>query len=209
MNPLLRSYVVQLRFVCATERVTGERIESPVPKLGSMKECRRDPHGGADQTRLGLDPRRNLSSHQEWRPDPVSPGSRAFGKRIKYEKVVPGIGPVDPDEIVKGYEVSKGHYVLLDPEEIEAVKLESRKTLDLVQFVDEDDIEAMYFEKPYMSSRPTISPRSLCRPSRCAQGREEDRSRPDGDARPGICGRDQALGPRHPDGDAPLRRRGP
>ncbi|GAA4754730.1 Ku protein [Sphingomonas daechungensis] len=71
------------------------------------------------------------------------------GKRIKYEKVVPGIGPVDPDEIVKGFEVSKGHYVLLDPEEIEAVKLESRKTLDLVQFVDEDNIEAMFFEKPY------------------------------------------------------------
>ena len=71
------------------------------------------------------------------------------GKRIKYEKVVPGIGPVDKDEIVKGYEVSKGHYVLLDPEEIESVKLESRKTLDLVQFVDEDDIEPMFFEKPY------------------------------------------------------------
>ena len=71
------------------------------------------------------------------------------GKRIKYEKVVPGVGPVDRDEIVKGYEVSKGHYVLLDPEEIESVKLESRKTLDLVQFVDEDEIEAMFFEKPY------------------------------------------------------------
>ena len=71
------------------------------------------------------------------------------GKRIKYEKVVPGIGPVDRDEIVKGYEVSKGHYVLLDPEEIESVKLESRKTLDLVQFVDSDEIDAMYYEKPY------------------------------------------------------------
>jgi len=71
------------------------------------------------------------------------------GKRIKYEKVVPGVGAVDKDEIVKGYEVSKGHYVLLDPEEIESVKLESRKTLDLVQFVDNDDIDAMYFEKPY------------------------------------------------------------
>src|SRR3954452_18009399 len=71
------------------------------------------------------------------------------GKRIKYEKVVPGIGPVDKDEIVKGYEVSKGHYVLLDPEEIESVKLESRKTLDLVEFVDEDGIDAMYFDKPY------------------------------------------------------------
>ena len=57
------------------------------------------------------------------------------GKRIKYEKVVPGVGPVDRDEIVKGYEVSKGHYVLLDPEEIDSVKLESRRTLDLVEFV--------------------------------------------------------------------------
>ena len=71
------------------------------------------------------------------------------GKRIKYEKVVPGIGPVDKDEIVKGYEVSKGHYVLLDPEEIESVKLESRKTLDLVEFVDDDGIDPMYFDKPY------------------------------------------------------------
>jgi DNA end-binding protein Ku len=71
------------------------------------------------------------------------------GKRIKYEKVVPGVGPVDRDEIVKGYEVSKGHYVLLDPEEIESVKLESRKTLDLVQFVDEEEIDATYFDKPY------------------------------------------------------------
>ena len=71
------------------------------------------------------------------------------GKRIKYEKVVPGVGPVDRDEIVKGFEVSKGHYVLLDPEEIESVKLESRKTLDLVEFVDTHDIDPMYYEKPY------------------------------------------------------------
>src|SRR5213595_2562342 len=71
------------------------------------------------------------------------------GKRIKYEKVVPGIGPVDRDEIIKGYEVSKGEYVLLEPEEIESVKLESRKTLDLSQFVELADIDPMYFEKPY------------------------------------------------------------
>jgi DNA end-binding protein Ku len=71
------------------------------------------------------------------------------GKRIKYEKVVPGIGPVDRDEIIKGYEVSKGEYVLLEPEEIESVKLESRKTLDLTQFVELTDIDPMYFEKPY------------------------------------------------------------
>src|SRR5215216_1063854 len=71
------------------------------------------------------------------------------GKRIKYEKVVPGVGPVDKDEIVKGYEVSKGEYVLLEPEEIEKVKLESRKTLDLMRFVEADEIDAIYYDKPY------------------------------------------------------------
>ena len=71
------------------------------------------------------------------------------GKRIKYEKVVPGIGPVDVDEIVKGFEYAKGEYVLLDQDEIEGVKLESKKTLELTQFVDTTDIDMIYFEKPY------------------------------------------------------------
>src|SRR4028118_2083965 len=71
------------------------------------------------------------------------------GKRIKYEKVVPGVGPVDPDEIVKGYQVEKGNYVLIDDDEIEAVKLESKKTLDLTQFVDHNEIDVLYYEKPY------------------------------------------------------------
>lgn len=71
------------------------------------------------------------------------------GKRIHYEKVVEGIGPVDRDEIVKGYEFSKGNYVLLDQDEIEGVKIESRRTLELVQFVDAGDIDVFYFEKPY------------------------------------------------------------
>ena len=71
------------------------------------------------------------------------------GKPINYEKVVSGIGPVDREEIVKGYEISKGNFVLLDDEEIEAVKIESRKTLDLVQFVAADEIDVLYFEKPY------------------------------------------------------------
>ena len=71
------------------------------------------------------------------------------GKPINYEKVVQGIGPVDHDEIVKGFEVSKGNFVLLEEDEIEAVKIESRKTLDLVQFVDQHEIDVFYFEKPY------------------------------------------------------------
>ena len=71
------------------------------------------------------------------------------GKRIKYEKVVPGIGPIDLDDIVKGFEYAKGEYVLLDEKDIEGVKLESKKTLELTQFVDAHDIDMVYFEKPY------------------------------------------------------------
>ena len=62
---------------------------------------------------------------------------------------MPGIGPVDLDEIVKGFEYAKGEYVLLDEKEIEGVKLESKKTLELTQFVDSHDIDPIYFEKPY------------------------------------------------------------
>ena len=71
------------------------------------------------------------------------------GKRISYEKVVDGIGPVDREDIIRGYELSKNNYVLLEDKEIEAVKIESRKTLELVQFVDQSEIDPLYFEKPY------------------------------------------------------------
>ncbi len=71
------------------------------------------------------------------------------GKRVRYEKVVPGIGPVPLDEIVKGFETSKDEYVLLEPEEIEAVRLESRRTLELTRFVDTDSIDRIYYDHPY------------------------------------------------------------
>lgn len=83
----------------------------------------------------------------------AKPGFRQIheptGKPIHYEKVVDGVGPVEKDEIRKGFEYSKGDYVLLTDDEIDAVKLETRKTLELVQFVDEDEIPPMYFDTPY------------------------------------------------------------
>ena len=71
------------------------------------------------------------------------------GKRVRYEKVVTGIGPVDREDILKGYEVAKGEYVLLDDDEIEAVRIESRKTLELIQFVENGGIDVLFYEKPY------------------------------------------------------------
>ena len=71
------------------------------------------------------------------------------GKPIHYEKVVDGLGAVDKDDIRKGFEYEKGDYVLLTDDEIDAVKLETRKTLDLIQFVDESEIPPLYYDTPY------------------------------------------------------------
>jgi DNA end-binding protein Ku len=71
------------------------------------------------------------------------------GRRVNYTKTVQGIGEIDNADIVKGYEVGDDTYVTLEPEEIDAVKLESKKTMDLVRFVDATDIDPRYFERPY------------------------------------------------------------
>lgn len=71
------------------------------------------------------------------------------GKRVRYQKIVPKVGPVENAEIVKGYEYEKGKYVLIDPKEIDGLKLESKQSIELVRFVDEDAIDTRYFQTPY------------------------------------------------------------
>jgi DNA end-binding protein Ku len=71
------------------------------------------------------------------------------GRRINYEKVVQGVGKIESADIVKGYEVDTDTYVILENAEIDALKLESKKTIDLVQFVDAKEIDYRYFERPY------------------------------------------------------------
>jgi DNA end-binding protein Ku len=53
------------------------------------------------------------------------------------------------DDLVRGYEVSKGEYVILDPEEIDAAKPESATTIDIGDFVELTEIDPIYFEKSY------------------------------------------------------------
>jgi len=71
------------------------------------------------------------------------------GKRIRYQKIAPGVGPVENEEIIKGYEYEKGKYVLIDPKEIDELKLEAKQTIELVRFVDEAAIDVRYYETPY------------------------------------------------------------
>jgi DNA end-binding protein Ku len=85
---------------------------------------------------------------------------RHSGERVKHQKVLASAVERDPDEaadpieksdIVKGYEYSKGHYITIEPEEIAHLRVPSRHTMEVTQFVDASTIEPEFFEKPYFA----------------------------------------------------------
>jgi DNA end-binding protein Ku len=76
--------------------------------------------------------------------------NKKTGNRIKYKKVDAETGhEVSSDDIIKGYEGSKGEYIELDPEELEAVALESRRVIEVDEFVPKKDIDELYLRDPY------------------------------------------------------------
>src|SRR5215469_7229085 len=86
---------------------------------------------------------------------------RRTGERVRHQKVLasavengaeeaaPQEAVVGKNEIVKGYEYSKGHYVTIEPEELAHLRVPSKHTMEVTQFVNEDEIDPEYFEKPY------------------------------------------------------------
>ena len=86
---------------------------------------------------------------------------RRTGERVRHQKVLasaiengadeaaPQDAVVSKSEIVKGYEYSKGHYVTIEPEELAHLRVPSKHTMEVTQFVGEDEIDPEYFEKPY------------------------------------------------------------
>jgi len=69
--------------------------------------------------------------------------------RIKMITTDPDTGPIERSDLVKGYEVSKGEYILLTNDEINAVRLESTKTIEIERFVPGDEIDRLYWDNPY------------------------------------------------------------
>jgi DNA end-binding protein Ku len=69
--------------------------------------------------------------------------------RIRMVPTDPETGPVERSDLVKGFEVSKDEYVLFDDADFDKVKLESTRTIDINQFVDEDDIDRLYWDDPF------------------------------------------------------------
>jgi DNA end-binding protein Ku len=72
------------------------------------------------------------------------------GNRIKYRKVDANTGDeVEASDIIKGYEVGKGEYIEVDPDELEAIALESKRTIEIDEFVPKDQIDVLYMNNPY------------------------------------------------------------
>ncbi|RAK59078.1 Ku protein [Phenylobacterium hankyongense] len=69
--------------------------------------------------------------------------------RIKMVATDPETGPVDRSDIVKGYEIEKGRYVVVTDDEIKNVRLETTRTIDIERFVGEDEIDRLYWNDPY------------------------------------------------------------
>jgi DNA end-binding protein Ku len=69
--------------------------------------------------------------------------------RIKMVTTDPDTGPISRSDLVKGYEVEKGRYIILTDEEIASVKLESTRILDIERFVDNAEIDRLYWNDPF------------------------------------------------------------
>jgi DNA end-binding protein Ku len=69
--------------------------------------------------------------------------------RIRMVPTDPDTGPVERKDLVKGYEIEKNRYVIVEPEELDAVKLETTHALEIERFVDESDIDRLYWNDPY------------------------------------------------------------
>ncbi len=94
--------------------------------------------------------------------------------RIRMIPTDPETGPVDRADIVKGYEIEKGRYVIVTPEEIDSVRLESTRTLEIDRFVEEDDIDRLYWNDPYYlvpDGKAAVEAYSVIREAMAASGK--------------------------------------
>src|SRR5436309_11158914 len=76
--------------------------------------------------------------------------NKKTGNRIRYRRVDAETGDeVDSADIIKGYEVGKGQYIEIEPEELEAIAIESKRTIEIDEFVPKKEIDELYLNSPY------------------------------------------------------------
>ena len=79
--------------------------------------------------------------------------NRKTGNRLKQQNIDSETGEVVArEDMIRGYEVAKGQYMIVEDEEVEAVQIESTRTIDIDQFVPKDEIDERYIDSPYSAS---------------------------------------------------------
>lgn len=74
---------------------------------------------------------------------------KGCNRRLKQQMVCPEHGNVDRADIVKGYEYEKDRFVIIEEEDLESIKIETNKTIEITQFVDADELDSIYLDAPY------------------------------------------------------------
>jgi DNA end-binding protein Ku len=92
------------------------------------------------QLHSALDPDHDLRLHQIHKPS---------GERVRHEKTVPGLGPVESEDIVLGYEHEAGRHVLIEREELRATAPEASDTIELAQFIRPEELDDIYVDRPF------------------------------------------------------------
>jgi Ku protein len=136
--------------------------------------------------------------------------NRKTGNRLKQQNIDAETGEVvSRDDTVRGYEVAKGQYMIVEDEEVEAVQIESTRTIDIDQFVPKDEIDERYIDSPYYIAPGWAGGSgSLCRHSGHHCKAEHGRAGPGGAGAARACDRARAEGPGPCRYDAALSLRG-
>ena len=148
------------------------------------------------QRRVPKDVRFNQLDATRRRAHPAEAGARPTGEEVPYE------------QIVKGYEIAPDQYVVIEPEELEALDPKATRTIDIEEFVDLDQIDPIYFEQPYYLVPDTGAAKAYALLLEAMKESKKVAHRPARDAHQAVPRRHPAARRRARAGDDALRRRG-
>ena len=130
------------------------------------------------------------------------------GGRVRQKRVGPDGEEVPYEQIVKGYEIGPDRYVMITPEELEALEPEKTRTIDIEDFVDLDEIDPIYYDHPYYLAPDTGAAKAYKLLLDAHGGVEQGGDRARGAPLEGVPGGDPPARRRADHGDDAVRRRG-
>jgi DNA end-binding protein Ku len=144
---LNRETIKRIRWVMAVSRRKEKRDAAPVPVVGLSQRPVWQGHLRLSLVSCAVGLYKATTTANDISFNLINPKT---GNRIRMITTDPDTGPVDRSTLVKGYAVEKNNYVLFSDEELQSVKLDTTRTLDIERFVDAGEIDRLYWDTPYV-----------------------------------------------------------